>query len=73
MKSTFFIQMSKNMLRIQVTQNISDILWIIFGNDRKCILNCVSWFVSVILSFNALCNAYTVRRQNYTEAAEYFA
>ena len=31
----------------------------------KCIFNCVSWFVSTMLNFNALCDAYTVQR-HYT-------
>ena len=36
------------------------------GNGWKCILNCVSWLVSVILNFNALGNANIVQR-HYTE------
>ena len=28
--------------------------------------NCVSWFVSIILNFNALSDAYTAQRQSYT-------
>ena len=31
-----------------------------------CNLNYVSWFVSIILNFNALCDVYTVQRQSYT-------
>ena len=34
----------------RVTQKISDILWPILGSGWKCILNCVSWFISVILN-----------------------
>ena len=36
------------------------------GNDWKCIVNCVSWFVSIILNFNAFCDAYTVQKEGYT-------
>ena len=46
----------------RITQKKSDILWAMLGNAWKCILKCVSWFVSVILNFNALCDAYTVQR-----------
>ena len=49
----------------RITQKISDILWARIENGWICILNCVSWFVSIILNFNALCNAYTVHR-HYT-------
>ena len=34
-------------------------------NDWICILNCVSWFASIILNFIALCDAYTVQIQSY--------
>ena len=34
-------------------------------NGWKCILNCVSWFVIIILNFNALGDAYTIWR-HYT-------
>ena len=30
-----------------------------------CILNCVSWYVSIILKFTALCDTYTVQIQSY--------
>ena len=30
------------------------------GNGWKCIFNCVSWFVPIILNFNALCVIHTV-------------
>ena len=36
------------------------------GNGWKCILNCLSWFISAILNFNAFFNEYTVQR-HYTE------
>ena len=54
------------MFRTQYHTKIPDILWIMHKNGWKCILNCGSWFVSVILNFNALCDAYTVLR-NYAE------
>ena len=41
----------------RITQNISDILWTMLGNCWKSIFNCVSWFISLILNFNALCDA----------------
>ena len=41
-------------------------LWSMIGNGWIYLLNCVSWFVSVILNFNALCDEYTVQRQSYT-------
>ena len=50
----------------RITQKIFDALWVIHGNGWICILNCVSWFVSTILNFNALCDAYTVQMQSYT-------
>ena len=50
----------------RITQKISDILWIILRNSWICILNCVSWFVSIILNFIALCDLYTLQIQSYT-------
>ena len=51
----------------RITQKISDKLWVILGNGCICILNCVSWFVSLILNFNALCVvAHAFQRQSYT-------
>ena len=44
----------------RITQNISDTAWTMPGTGWKCIFNCLSWFVFIILNFNALCNAYTV-------------
>ena len=35
------------------------------GNGWKCILNCVSWIISIILNFNAICDAHAVQRQSY--------
>ena len=35
-------------------------------NGWICIFNCISWFVSIILNFNTLCDAYTVQTQCYT-------
>ena len=37
------------------------------GNGSKCILNCVLWFVSVIINFNVVCDAYRVKVQNFIE------
>ena len=71
MKSTYFIQLYKNMFRIEVTQAISYILWTTLGNDWKYILNFVSRYVSVILNCNVFCNAYTVQRKSYSGAVEY--
>ena len=34
--------------------------WAMLGNDYKCIFDYVSWFISIILSFNAWCDAHTV-------------
>ena len=45
--------------KYRITQKIFDILWNMLGNFWICILNCVSWFVSFILNFTALCDAYT--------------
>ena len=39
---------------------ISDILWAMLGKGRKYVFHYVSWFVSIILNFNAFCDAYTV-------------
>ena len=47
----------------RIAQKTSDILWAMLGIGWKRILNCVSWFVSIILNLNALCGAYTVQRQ----------
>ena len=47
-------------------QKISDILWAILGNGWICILKYVSWFVSIVLNFNVLCDALTVQRQSYS-------
>ena len=66
MELTHLIQMYEICFVYRITQKVSDILWIMFENGWKCILNCVSRFVSVMLNFNALCNAYTVQR-HYTE------
>ena len=60
------------MFRIQDHKNSFDILWVMLGNGSECILNCVLWFVSVILNFNVLCDEYTVQRQCYSKV-EYFA
>ena len=37
-------------------QKISDILWDMLENVCKCIFNCVSWFVSILLYFNVFCD-----------------
>ena len=50
----------------RITQRISDTLWTMLAKGWKCILNCASRFVFVVLNFNAFCNAYTVQR-HYTE------
>ena len=47
------------MFHIQDHRKFSDTLWAIFGNGWKCILNSVTWFVSIILNFNALCDAHS--------------
>ena len=47
-------------------KKIFDTLRIMLQNSWICILNCASWFVSIILNFNALCDVYTVQRQSYT-------
>ena len=72
MKLTRVIQIYKSMFPIKnaifvyrIKEKISDILWTMFGNSWKCIFNCVSWFLSLILNFSALCGAYTVLR-HYT-------
>ena len=44
----------------RVTEKIYDILWAMIGNDWKCIFNCVLWFVSITLNFNALCDASAI-------------
>ena len=49
----------------RITQKISDALWAMLGNGWKYIFNCVLWFISVIVNFNALCDTYTVYR-HYT-------
>ena len=41
----------------RITQKVSDISWTMLGNSWKCIFNCVSWFVSIVVNFNALCDA----------------
>ena len=46
-------------------QKITDTLWAMIGKSWICILNCVSWFVSIILKFTALCNTYAVQIQSY--------
>ena len=46
----------------RVIQKISDTLWATFENGWKCIFKCISWFASIIVNFNALCDAYTVYR-----------
>ena len=58
-----------------VAQENSHILWAKLENGWKCIFNCVSWFVSAIQNFNALCDAYTVYRHDvgYSTEIEYFA
>ena len=60
----------------RIKLKISNIYWTMLGNGWKCILNCVSWFVSVILNFKALCIAYTVQRHCTdllrSEVIEYF-
>ena len=46
----------------RITQKISDIIWAMIGNDWKCILNCVLWFVSIILNLNTLSDTHAVQR-----------
>ena len=68
MKLIYVIQMYKRIFRIQgnilsITQKISDILYSMLGNGRKFV--CVSQLISIILHFNALCDAHAVYR-HYT-------
>ena len=47
-------------------------------NDWKCVLNCVSWFVYVMLNFYELCNVHTVQTHctemlHYSQLKEHFA
>ena len=44
------------------TQKVSDTLWAMFGNGYKYIFNCASWFASIILNFNPLCDVYAISR-----------
>ena len=44
------------------------LVWAMLENGWMCILNYVSWLVSVILHFNALCDEYTVQKQLYNVA-----
>ena len=46
----------------RITQKISDISWTLLGNGWKCILNCVLRSVSIILNFNAFCDAHKAQR-----------
>ena len=50
----------------RITQKIFDVLWVVLGNGCISILNCVSWFVSIMLNFNALCDVYAVQIQSYS-------
>ena len=45
-----------------ITQKISDKVWVVLEKGWKCIFNCVSWFVSIILNVSALGDAYAVQR-----------
>ena len=65
MKFNFSIRCKKkNMLRIQDhTKDISYIMGYIW-KWLVCMLNRVLWFVSIILNFNALYDAYTVQIQS---------
>ena len=66
MKLAYFIQIYKNVFRmLDHTKDSKHIMSYAWKRLRKCIFTCVSWFVSIILNFNALCDAYTVQRQNY--------
>ena len=66
MKLNISFSCTKACFVYRITQKISDTLWVIHGNSCLCILNCVSRFVSIILTFDALCDAYTVQIQIYT-------
>ena len=55
-----------------IAEKIFDISWAMLGNGWKCIFNRVSWFISIILNFNALRDAYTVQRQNYALCCSQF-
>ena len=70
MKLSCVIRIHKSMFPVNLKDHTKDfcyIIWIMLGNGWKCILNCVSLFFSVILNFNALCNAFTVVQRYYTE------
>ena len=49
----------------RIIHKISDMLWAMLGNDWKRVFYYVLWFVSIVLNFNDLCDAYTVQR-HYT-------
>ena len=53
------------MFCMQDQQKFFHILWAMLGNGCICISNCVLWLVSIILNFNALCDADSVQRLNY--------
>ena len=57
----------ENRKNTRITQKISDILWATLGNCWKRIFKRASWFVSIILNFNAPYDAYTVERQCYSK------
>ena len=65
MKLNISFPCTKACLIYRITQKNSNIVWIIYGNRWICILNCVSWFVSIIINFNALCDAYIVQIESY--------
>ena len=58
-----FVCLSVHPVIYRITQKISDIVCVILGNSWICILKILSWFVSIILNFNALFDAYTVQIQ----------
>ena len=57
--------MYNSMFHIQDHAKDSDILLAMIGKGWICILNFISWFVSILLNFTALCDAYTVQIQSY--------
>ena len=67
MKLNIFVQLYKSMVCKQdQTKDFPDIMGYTWKRLDLVILICVSWFVSIIQNFNALCDAYLVERQSYT-------